>query len=147
MNVLEKIQQEIDKETIDYKAKMERLNKMKEMAQALPAEIQQYDDCIFTYHSYYFNTLSICFDSDETIKKLKVLGIQGFRTAFWGDYNCDPDRWVWKDGKLELNDYKFEFMGGHPTRPPMCQIEEYEETPEAPKKRLRAICTMTGEKV
>lgn len=37
MNVLEKIQQEIDKETIDYKAKMERLNKMKEMAQALPA--------------------------------------------------------------------------------------------------------------
>jgi hypothetical protein len=78
-----------------------------------------------------------------------MLGIQGFKTCFVGGYLCEPDKWMWHNGILEIDEKHYEFSGGHPPKPPQCIIEEYEETPETktPTKKLRAICSETGKEV
>jgi hypothetical protein len=76
-----------------------------------------------------------------------MLGVQGFKTKFWGEYSCNSNDWVWDDGKLEINGYKFTFMGGKARKPAACIIEEYTEPAKPAAKRMRAICTETGERV
>lgn len=147
MNVIESLQHDIDSATEAYNKKITELNLMIEAAKKLPTEILSLNDCEYTYGFVWkgkCDSLSMYFDSDKSIKDLKMMGIQGFKTAFVGEYSCNPDRWMWCDGKIVKDDVEYKFAGGHPPKPQTCRIEEVTETP-APSKKLKAFCNLSGE--
>jgi hypothetical protein len=156
MNIKECLQKDIDKLTEEYQKKLMELNRVMAIADKLPDEIKQINDCTsawgFTYSSIRLDggELYVIFDSDETIKQLKMMGVQGFKTSFYGGYFHEPDKWMWNNGSIKLSEHTtINFSGGHPQKPPQCIIEEYEEAPKntKPEKRLRAICTETGKEI
>ncbi len=146
MNVFDCLNKEYEEITNDYLKKLAKLDKATEAAQKLPQEIQNYNDCWYFSHWDFDNKFTMGFESEETINKLKMFGVQGFKAAFWGEYG-DANRWVWTDGKLVYNGIKIDFFGGHPKKPAACIIEEYEEPAKPATKKLRAICTETGKEV
>jgi hypothetical protein len=149
MNVKEYIQRDIDIEIKHHKEEMAKLNSYMQMAEQLPIEIQSFNDCgyVYGYVGETYKELYAHFANEDTINKLKMLGAQGFRTFFAGEYFRDPNKWMWIHGKITFNGITFEFSGGTPPKPPTCVIEEYEEPSKPPEKKMRAICTLTGEKV
>jgi hypothetical protein len=153
MKLIEWFQKETNDKIQELQSKIDSLNKelghIKECLKSLPMEINEIDDC--NYASYFefrdYKKLHISFESEDSIKQLKMLGIQGFKKIFYGSYFCNPNDWRWGNGKLEKDSIEFEFGGGKTRKPVQCRIEEYEEPSKPAEKRLRAICNETGEQV
>jgi len=153
MNIIEVIQKDIAKEKEAYEKRVAELNKMIDAANNLPPEILSLNDCSWFY-GFVWNdkceTLTMAFESDISIKQLKLLGIQGFKTSFCGQYLNDPQKWMWSNGTFINNGVTYNFNGGHPAKPATCRIEEVDDEPaknNTPKKKLQAVCELTGEVV
>lgn len=153
MNIVDKIQETYKDKIQELQTKIDALNcefsKALEASKTLPPEIIALDDCNYVWTWIYKDevNLHVDFKSSESIKALKMLGIQGFKTSFIGGYFCDPNDWRWSSGKLVIDKNTFEFSGGKAYKPPQCTIEEYTEPAKPAAKRLKAICNETGKEV
>jgi hypothetical protein len=155
MKIAEYIQKDVDGKIKKLQDEIDALNKdltdTKKYLKLLPKEITDIDDCnyvwTYPYDSNGYHQVHINFKTEESIKQLKIMGIQGFRKKFWGEFFNDPNDWRWEDGKLIVDNVEFTFNGGKTRKPVQCRIEEYEEPAKPAAKRLRAICNETGKEV
>ncbi len=128
-----------------HKACTEELSKEFEKVNKLPQEILDLNDCVYVDWQSWSETLYLIFQNKETVKQLRMAGVVGLKTEFYGQGSGDETKWRWVNGELVVGETYYKFDVSSADKPPKCRIEAITETKEV--TTYKAICEETEEEV